>query len=186
MSFLIPTISELLQGHILSCATSSPTVEPSRQSTNPRRSASSSRSRGASMETGKAEEIAMSLEPEEIRQATTAVGQRRGPSDLNTSNRTNSVSDRAMLCVRLYVSGLQDGISVDELFGLAYALKVTEAMEPGFIEKYFAIKEDERKLAKEVEEVLKSSSDSSDSDNEDNAVAGSSNNLEDGPSSDSD
>jgi hypothetical protein len=130
----------------------------------------------------------MSQEPEEIRQATTAAGQRTVLSDISTKNRMNNENNLGILFLRLLSSRLETGVSASGILDLGYALHVTEAMKPGFIEMYFAIQEDERKLTQEVEDMLKSSSDSSDndSDDEDVAVAGGSDDsddLEDGPSS---
>jgi hypothetical protein len=177
-----------LAGHVLNPTTPSPTVEPSSRSTSPRRFVSSSTSRGISMETGKTQEIVTSQEPEEIRQATTAAGQRTVLTDISTNNRMNNETKVMILYRRLFTSGLEAGVSTDRLIEVGYALHVTEALMPGFIEAYFAFKEDERRLTQEVEDILKSSSDSSDndSDDEDGAVAsGSDDNddLEDGPSS---
>ncbi|KAJ6789895.1 hypothetical protein PWT90_03409 [Aphanocladium album] len=106
---------------------------------------------------------------------------RNVPLDITLENRYKNEKAVQEIYLRLFLTRVAYGQawvdSLDSLAMLASALHVTEAMVPGYTEKYFATLEDEHQLAKETEEALRRSPDSSHGDvdeDEDTASGGSS------------
>jgi len=155
-----------LADHSLKPKSSSLIRESSGMSDGPQRSLPSSTIRDTAIETREVEEAVIPQELEESRQVTKTTGITTAPSDITINNRSDNESKVLSILLRLLSSEFGAGESTNHstLCNLTFALHVTEAMSAGFIDMFFASKQDERELAKEVQRALQSSPQNSDSD----------------------
>lgn len=178
-----------LAGLSLDQISSSPTVESSTQLDDAQSSLSTFTAHDARTETREAQRSITSQLPEEPIQAMATVGTTSVPSDITIKNSLNNVNCVSIIYSRLTSSEISSpGLTFFDLYNhslkldiLALALYVTEAMVPDFIDLYFSTRQDERELAKDIEDPLNSSSDSSngDSDKDEIRNAGGSNDSDD-------